>query len=141
MQPCHRCIVDGDVPDGFTLKRLRHGIPDDWDDQRREFGSLQPVKCRNRRFWAGFRFFLQDGEQMGVMHYIILCMRGIRLPGVIQPKEFHNTDNYRFSSDIASSFRYWNCALWMTEIRNFRIHAIAHVRHVHALSVSFRAIA
>ena len=33
-------IVDGDVPDGFTLKRLRHGIPDDWDEQRREFGFL-----------------------------------------------------------------------------------------------------
>ena len=33
-----RAIVDGDVPDGFTLKRLRHGIPDDWDEQRREFG-------------------------------------------------------------------------------------------------------
>ena len=35
-----RAIVDGDVPDGFTLKRLRHGIPDDWDEQRREFGFL-----------------------------------------------------------------------------------------------------
>lgn len=33
-------IVDGDVPDGFTLKRLRHGIPDDWDEQRRKFGFL-----------------------------------------------------------------------------------------------------
>ena len=40
VQPCHRCIVDGDVPDGFTLKQLRHGIPDDWDEQRREFGFL-----------------------------------------------------------------------------------------------------
>ena len=35
-----RAIVDGDVPDGLTLKRLRHGIPDDWDEQRREFGFL-----------------------------------------------------------------------------------------------------
>ncbi len=35
-----RAIVDGDVPDDFTLKRLRHGIPDDWDEQRREFGFL-----------------------------------------------------------------------------------------------------
>jgi len=33
-----RAIVDGDVPDGFTLSRLRKGIPDDWDEQRREFG-------------------------------------------------------------------------------------------------------
>ena len=33
-----RAILDGSVPDGFTLKRLRHGIPDDWDEQRREFG-------------------------------------------------------------------------------------------------------
>ena len=35
-----RAIVDGNVPDGFTLKRLRHGIPDDWDEQRRNFGFL-----------------------------------------------------------------------------------------------------
>lgn len=35
-----RAIVDGDVPDGLTLKRLRHGFPDDWDEQRREFGFL-----------------------------------------------------------------------------------------------------
>ena len=26
------------VPDGFTLSRLRKGITDDWDKQRREFG-------------------------------------------------------------------------------------------------------
>ena len=25
---------------GLTLKRLRHGIPDNWDEQRREFGFL-----------------------------------------------------------------------------------------------------
>lgn len=35
-----RAIVDGDVPDGFTLKRLRHGILDNWDEQRRKFGFL-----------------------------------------------------------------------------------------------------
>ena len=35
-----KAILDGSVPDGFTLSRLRHGIPDDWDEQRREFGFL-----------------------------------------------------------------------------------------------------
>ena len=33
-----KAILDGSVPDGFTLSLLRKGIPDDWDDQRREFG-------------------------------------------------------------------------------------------------------
>ena len=33
-----KAILDGNVPDGFTLACLRKGIPDDWDDQRREFG-------------------------------------------------------------------------------------------------------
>ena len=33
-----KAILDGGVPDGFTLSRLRKGIPDDWDEQRREFG-------------------------------------------------------------------------------------------------------
>ena len=33
-----KAILDGSVPDGFTLNRLRKGIPDDWDEQRREFG-------------------------------------------------------------------------------------------------------
>ena len=33
-----KAILDGSVPDGFTLSRLRKGIPDDWDEQRREFG-------------------------------------------------------------------------------------------------------
>ena len=35
-----RAIVDSDVPDGFTLKRLRHGILDNWNEQRRKFGFL-----------------------------------------------------------------------------------------------------
>ena len=35
-----KAILDGSVPDGFTLSRLRKGIPDDWDEQRREFGFL-----------------------------------------------------------------------------------------------------
>lgn len=34
------CIVDGDVPDGFTHKRFRHSIPDDWDEQQSDFGFL-----------------------------------------------------------------------------------------------------
>ena len=33
-----KAILDGSVPEGFTLNRLRTGIPDDWDEQRREFG-------------------------------------------------------------------------------------------------------
>ena len=33
-----KAILDGNVPGGFTLSRLRKGIPDDWDEQRREFG-------------------------------------------------------------------------------------------------------
>ena len=33
-----KAILDGSVPEGFTLNRLRKGIPDDWDEQRREFG-------------------------------------------------------------------------------------------------------
>ena len=33
-----KAILDGSVPDGFTLNRLRKGIPDGWDKQRREFG-------------------------------------------------------------------------------------------------------
>ena len=33
-----KAILDGSFPDDFTLSRLRKGIPDDWDDQRREFG-------------------------------------------------------------------------------------------------------
>ena len=33
-----KAILDGGVPDGFTLKRPCHGIPDNWDEQRREFG-------------------------------------------------------------------------------------------------------
>jgi len=33
-----KAILDGSVPDGFTLSRLRKGIPDDWDEQHREFG-------------------------------------------------------------------------------------------------------
>ena len=33
-----KAILDGSVPDGFTLSRLRKGIPDDWDEQRRECG-------------------------------------------------------------------------------------------------------
>ena len=33
-----KAILNGSVPDGFTLSRLRKGIPDDWDEQRREFG-------------------------------------------------------------------------------------------------------
>ena len=33
-----KAILDGSVPDCFTLSRLRKGIPDDWDEQRREFG-------------------------------------------------------------------------------------------------------
>ena len=35
-----KAILDGSVPDGFTLGRLRKGIPDDWDEQRWEFGFL-----------------------------------------------------------------------------------------------------
>ena len=35
-----KAILDGSVPDGFTLGRLRRSIPDDWDEQRREFGFL-----------------------------------------------------------------------------------------------------
>ena len=33
-----KAILDGSVPDGFTLSLLRKGIPDDWDNQRKEFG-------------------------------------------------------------------------------------------------------
>ena len=31
-------ILDGTVPDTFTLARLRKGIPVDWEQQRKEFG-------------------------------------------------------------------------------------------------------
>lgn len=33
-----KAILDGNVPDTFSLKKLRGNIPDDWDEQRKEFG-------------------------------------------------------------------------------------------------------
>ena len=31
-------ILDGSEPEQLTLKNLRSGIPDDWNEQRRRFG-------------------------------------------------------------------------------------------------------
>ena len=33
-------IYRGDEPEGLSLARLEKGFPDDWQDQRREFGFL-----------------------------------------------------------------------------------------------------
>ena len=31
-------ILDGSEPEQLTIKNLRHGIPEDWNEQRRQFG-------------------------------------------------------------------------------------------------------
>lgn len=99
-----RAIVDGDVPDGFTLKRLRHGIPDDWIEQQREFGFPSPIKRRNRRFLSEISFFFAKMvSKWALLHYIILCTRGIRLRFIIQPRSFQQFKSSCFICHIADA--------------------------------------
>ncbi len=35
-------VLDGEEPDGFTLKELRKGVPLLWEDQRKHFGFPTP---------------------------------------------------------------------------------------------------
>lgn len=37
-----QAILDGNEPDGFTLDKLRQGIPVLWEDQRKQFGFQAP---------------------------------------------------------------------------------------------------
>lgn len=37
-----QAILDGDEPNGFTLKKLRRGIPVLWEEQREQFGFPAP---------------------------------------------------------------------------------------------------
>ena len=39
-----KAIIGGRIPDGFTLAKLRKGIPDTWAEQREKFGFAQPAR-------------------------------------------------------------------------------------------------
>ena len=40
-----QALLDGEEPDGFTLQRLRKGIPVLWEDQRKQFGFPRPIEA------------------------------------------------------------------------------------------------
>ncbi len=50
-------IVDGSIPNEFTLRHIRQGISDYWDEQRRKSGFQYPTKCCSRRFLSSISHF------------------------------------------------------------------------------------